>query len=127
MEKEDFAERFEDLRISQGARKQAGHLYRNFGEASKAARDFGFRDQIQRAGVSVMNNIAEGFERGSQADFDRFLKFAKGSCGEVRSMLYLAEDLGYLPAATASADREFAEGLSRSIASLEKSIRTKLD
>lgn len=127
MKNDDFAERFEDLRIWQAARKQAGQLYRVTGPDSLCSRDFGFRDQIQRAAVSVMNNIAEGFERGFQTEFSRFLKIAKGSCGEVRSMLYLAEDLEYLTPEEAIAHRAAAENLSRSIAALEKSIRTKLD
>lgn len=56
-------------------------------------KDWGFRDQIQRASVSIMNNIAEGSESGSDAKFVNFLNIAKGSCSEVRSMLYLCEDL----------------------------------
>lgn len=59
-------------------------------------RDFGFRDQLQRASVSVMNNIAEGFERQTNKEFRQFLFVAKGSCAEVRSMLFLALDLSYL-------------------------------
>ncbi|MEQ1841093.1 MAG: four helix bundle protein, partial [Verrucomicrobiales bacterium] len=92
----ELAKQFEDLRIWQQAREQAAKLYSIFGAGSVSERDFGFRDQIQRAGVSVMNNIAEGFERRSKPDFARFLDLAKGSCGEVRSMLHLAEDLSYL-------------------------------
>ncbi len=59
-------------------------------------KDFGFRDQIQRASVSIMNNIAEGFERNSDKEFKYFLFIAKGSCGEVRSMLYLAKEFMYI-------------------------------
>ena len=58
-------------------------------------RDYGFKDQIQRASVSIMNNIAEGFESGSDAKFIYFLNIAKGSCSEVKSMLYLCEDFHY--------------------------------
>lgn len=83
---------FEELLVWKEARVLTVELYRQFGNL----KDFGFRDQIQRASVSIMNNIAEGFERGSDADFLRFLFIAKSSAGEVRSMIYLAEDLGYL-------------------------------
>lgn len=58
-------------------------------------RDYGFRDQIQRAAVSIMNNIAEGFESGSDAKFLNFLQISKASCAEVKSMLYLCQDFGY--------------------------------
>jgi four helix bundle protein len=62
----------------------------------KDSKDFGFRDQICRASVSIMNNIAEGFERKSDSEFKHFLFMAKGSCGEVRSMLHLAIELNYI-------------------------------
>ncbi|MEC5128568.1 four helix bundle protein [Verrucomicrobiales bacterium BCK34] len=127
MSQSNFAERFEDLRVWQDARTQAGELYREFGDQTAAARDFGFRDQIQRASVSVMNNISEGFERGYQTEFARFLKIAKASCGEVRSMLYLAEDLGYLNSEKAELHRNNSEKLSRSLSALESSIRKNLN
>ena len=117
------AERFEDLRIWQNARVQANGVYDSFGSDSVSSRDFGFRDQIQRCAVSVMNNIAEGFERRSDQDFARFLDIAKGSNGEVRSMLYLAEDRNYLPFQTAEEMRNFSEELSRAIESLSKHLR----
>ena len=59
-------------------------------------RDFSFRDQIRRASISIMNNIAEGFERKGNKEFKNFLFIAKGSCAEVKSMLYLCNDFGYL-------------------------------
>jgi len=117
------AERFEDLRIWQNARIQANGVYDSFGSDSVSSRDFGFRDQIQRCAVSVMNNIAEGFERRSDPDFARFLDIAKGSNGEVRSMLYLAEDRDYLPFQRAEEMRNFSEDLSRAIESLSKHLR----
>ena len=61
----------------------------------ETCKDWGFKDQIQRASVSIMNNIAEGSESGSDAKFVNFLNIAKGSCSEVRSMLYLCEDLSF--------------------------------
>ena len=82
---------FEDLEVWQDARTLAKSIY----ELMSDNRDFGFRDQIQRAAVSIMNNIAEGSESGSNATNIRFLNIAKGSCAEVRSMLYLANDLDY--------------------------------
>jgi four helix bundle protein len=116
-------ERFEDLRIWQSARVQANSIYDSFGYDSPSGRDFGFRDQIQRCAVSVMNNIAEGFERKSDPDFARFLDIAKGSNGEIRSMLYLAEDRGYLSTAVAEQMRNFSEDISRGIESLAKHLR----
>ncbi|MCS3112293.1 four helix bundle protein [Segatella hominis] len=82
-------DRFEDIIAWQKAKELTIQVYQLF-ENSK---DFGFKDQIQRASVSVMNNIAEGFERKSNNEFKHFLFIAKGSCGEVRSMLYLAKEL----------------------------------
>jgi four helix bundle protein len=118
-----IAQRFENLRIWQDARIQANAIYDSFGSDSISARDFGFRDQIQRCGVSVMNNIAEGFERRTDQDFARFLDIAKGSNGEVRSMLYLAEDRQYLPFEQAEQMRSFSETISRGMESLAKHLR----
>ena len=87
-----MAERnFESLRIWQEARVFVNDIY----GLMQNCRDWGFRDQIQRAAVSIMNNIAEGNESGSDAKYAYFLNIAKGSCSEVRSMLYLCEDLGF--------------------------------
>ena len=71
-----------------------------------------------------MNNIAEGFERKTAKDFAHFLDLAKGSCGEVRSMLYVAEDLGYVTAQKAKALRDSAENLSKGIAAFQKHLRS---
>lgn len=120
---ENIAREFEDLRIWQQARAQAVAIYRSLAAKTPAERDYGFRDQVQRAAVSVMNNIAEGFERRTPADFARFLDTAKGSCGEVRSMLYLAQDLAYLPTEEAEQKREDARSISRGIEALAKRLR----
>lgn len=80
---------FEDIQAWQKAKKLSLNTYRMFNKS----RDYGFREQVQRASVSVMNNIAERFERQSKPEFRRFLFIAKGSAGEVRSMLTLAKEL----------------------------------
>jgi len=86
---------FEELIAWQKARELAGFVY-ELTRHEKFARDYGLRDQIQRAASSVMHNIAEGFESGSDPEFVRFLKIARRSAGEVHSQLYLALDIGYL-------------------------------
>jgi len=112
-------ESFEDLRIGQAARILVKEVYTDF----KDCRDFGFRDQIQRAAVSIMNNTAEGFERRSDADFARFLDIAKGSCGEVRGMYYTATDLDCVSAETAGQRQERACSIPSGIGSLLKHLR----
>ena len=82
---------FEDLEVWQDAKTLTLSIY----QIMRDNRDYGFRDQIQRASVSIMNNIAEGSESGSGATNIRFLQIAKGSCAEVRSMLYICTELGY--------------------------------
>lgn len=85
-------EKFEDIIAWRKAEELTLLIYKIF----KDNKDFGFKDQIQRASVSIMNNIAEGFERRGDKEFKHFLFIAKGSCGEVRSMLYLALKLEYI-------------------------------
>ena len=119
-----LARNFEDLKVWQESRLQVVWIYQHFGTGNKKV-DFGFRDQIQRAAVSVMNNIAEGFERGTRKDFARFLDLAKGSAGEVRSMLSVAVELGYLSDDIATKQIEQSLGISRSLAALAKSLRLK--
>lgn len=87
-------ERFEDLVVWQMARTITVDVYRLTNAMEK--RDYGFCDQVRRAAVSVMNNIAEGYDRGSNKDFAKFLFIARGSCGEIRSMLYVALDQHYI-------------------------------
>ena len=88
-------ERFEDLVAWQKARMLALAIYQATRQGN-FAKDFGLSGQIQRAAVSAMSNIAEGFERGNRGEFFQFLSIAKSSCAEVRSQLYLAFDVGYL-------------------------------
>ncbi|HQO65044.1 MAG TPA: four helix bundle protein, partial [Syntrophorhabdus sp.] len=88
-------EKFEDIEAWEKARRIAKNVYAACRQV-EFSRDFGLRDQMQRAAVSIMSNIAEGFERGTNKEFIQFLFIAKGSAGEVRSQLYLALDLGYI-------------------------------
>jgi four helix bundle protein len=85
-------QRFEEIVAWQRGQDLAIEIYSIF----NSVRDFGFKDQICRAAVSVSNNIAEGFDRKSRADFSRFLYIALSSCSEVKSMLYLAHRLNYI-------------------------------
>jgi four helix bundle protein len=86
---------FEDLEIWKDARALTRGIYQ-LTKDSKFSKDFALRDQIQRAAVSIMSNIAEGFERGGNQEFIQFLYVAKASCGEVRSQLYVALDQSYI-------------------------------
>ncbi len=111
-------DRFEDIIAWQKAKELAIAIYATFSSTN----DFGFKDQVQRAAVSVMNNIAEGFERKSNNEFKHFLYIAKGSSGEIRSMLYLAKDLRKLPDEKAEKLLDMAEEISKILSGLIKSL-----
>ena len=85
-------EKFEDIIAWQKAKTINIFIYNNFSNR----RDFCFKDQIQRASISIMNNIAEGYERMTNKEFRNFLFIAKGSCAELRSMLYIVLELKYI-------------------------------
>ena len=86
---------FENLQVWQDTRKFVKSIY-ELTSSGNFKRDFGLKDQIQRAAVSIMNNISEGYERDSNKELIMFLGYAKGSAGEVRSMLYITLDLNYI-------------------------------
>ena len=86
---------FEDLEIWKESRRLTKEIYR-LTKREKFWKDFALCGQVQRAATSIMSNIAEGFERGGNQEFTQFLYVAKGSCGEVRSQIYVAIDQGYL-------------------------------
>lgn len=86
------ANSFKDLIVWQKSAELTVSIYDEF----KNLKDFGFKDQIQRASVSIMNNIAEGYAKRSDKSFKNFLSIAKGSCAEVESMIYLAQKLNYI-------------------------------
>jgi len=88
-------EKFEDLIAWQKSRILTADIYR-LTQTGGFAKDFGLKNQIQRAAVSVMSNIAEGYERKRSTEFHQYLSIAKSSCAEVRSQLYVALDVGYI-------------------------------
>lgn len=114
-------ERFEDIIAWQKAKELTISIYNEL----ESSRDFGFKDQIQRASISIMNNIAEGFERRSNKEFSYFLFVAKGSCGEVRSMLLLATELKKIEKQKAEKFAAQAEEISKILSGLIKSLNTK--
>ena len=119
-------ERFEDLIAWQKARLLTTEIYR-ISMHGEFAKDFGLRDQIRRAAVSVMSNIAEGFERGSRGEFHQFLVIAKASCAEVRSQLYVAQDVGYINQKTFDAINSSTSELSRIIGGLRAAVQKQRD
>lgn len=112
-------QKFEDIIAWQKGQDLAVEIYAVF----KDSKDYGFKDQICRATVSISNNIAEGFDRSSKADFSRFLYFAISSCSEVKSMLYLAKRLEYIDNQTKKRLLEQGNEISKIIRGLIKSLR----
>ena len=114
---------FEDLRIWQLARELVRDIY----ALLATNKDFGFNSQIQRAAVSIMNNIAEGFDRSKYSKDNRqmlnFLNISYGSCGEVKSMLYTAEDLGYINSEEAKLMRNRCTDISFKIEAFIEKLR----
>ncbi len=88
--------RFEDLKVWKRAARLSADIYRELMEL----KDYGFKDQITRSGLSIPSNIAEGMERSSIKDRARFLEYAKGSCGELRTQIYIGLDIGYIKGTT---------------------------
>jgi len=88
-------------------------------------KDYGLKDQIRRAAVSVMSNIAEGFGRGGNRELMQFLYIAKGSLAEVRSILYVAQDLDYIDGKTFTAASAKAQDISNIVTAFIKSIKTR--
>lgn len=117
--------KFEDMEIWKRSARLSADLYKSFADC----RDFGFRDQITRSGLSIPSNIAEGSERGSKRDFIRFLQYAKGSSGELRTQTYIGMDIGYIEQVQGKAwvneTREISAMLVGFINSIEKQLNTE--
>lgn len=118
------ANRFEELVAWQKARVLAKEIYLA-SSSGEFSRDFGLRDQMRRAAVSIMSNIAEGFERGNPGDFHRFLSIGKGSSREIRSQLYVALDVGYLDQSKFESLMTMAEESSRIVSGLRTAVESK--
>jgi four helix bundle protein len=119
--KMNVGEGFEKLEVWKKACRLVVDVYKAFSEC----KDFGFKDQICRAAVSVPSNTAEGYERNSPRDFVRFLNIAKGSIGELRTQLYIARELGYLEKEIFEDLLERSKEISAMLAGLIKTVGKK--
>jgi four helix bundle protein len=114
---------FEKLEVWKRSSRQCVDLYRALSEC----REFGLKDQISRSALSVPSNIAEGYERDSTAEYVRFLRIAKGSCGELRTQLYIAKAVGALGQPVADEFIQEASELSRMIHGLITKLRAETE
>ena len=117
-----IARRFEELDVWKLSRKFAERIYR-VTSIDPFARDFSLRDQLRRSSGSVMDNIAEGFERDGTKEFIQFLYIAKASCGESRSQIYRAKDANYLEEGEFELLKKEAEVISRSLSNFIKYLK----
>ncbi len=113
--------RFEELDVWKKAARLSADLYKIMAES----KDFGFRDQITRAGLSIPSNIAEGYERSTDKEIANFLNYAKGSAGELRTQIYIGMDIGYIEHETGKRLLIQAEEISRMLHGLIKSVRSR--
>ena len=120
------AERFEDLIAWQKARELTRAIYEVTTQGG-LARDLGLAGQLRRAAVSAMSNVAEGFDRDGMAEFHRFLTIAKASCGETRSLLYVALDVGYIDDATFDRLKDRTDEAARVINGLRTAVARRRD
>lgn len=114
--------KFEDLDVWRRSKELSVQLYK----VSAPIRDRGFRDQLTRAGLSIPSNIAEGHDRGSVRESIRFLNIAKGSCGEVRTQIYVGIDVGYIEPKVGEAWLEETEAISNKLGGLIRAKKTFL-
>lgn len=114
--------RFEEMKVWQEARQLTNNIYRLTSNAN-FKKNFGLKDQTQRSSVSVMSNIAEGYERGTNKEFIHFLNYAKGSVGELRSQLYIALDLEYIAQTEFEINYNMSVSISTQLANFIKYLR----
>ena len=118
-------DKFEDLVAWQRSRELTREVYR-LCATPKVRRDFGFCSQVQRASVSIMSNLAEGFERARPKEFHQALSISKGSCAEVRSLLYVALDCGYVTIAEYDRINTIAVSASQLIGALRAAVARRI-
>ena len=110
---------FEDLEVWKRAANLSAEIYRGF----QNLKDYGFRDQITRSGLSIPSNIAEGFERKSNKEFVVFLNYARGSCGELRTQILIGMSINYISSAVGRAWLEETKRISAMITALMKTTK----
>jgi len=111
--------KFEDLDVWKRAARLSANIYKEL----KELKDFGFKDQITRAGLSIPSNLAEGFERESPKECITFLSYARGSCGELRTQMYIGMEIGYISNNVGSAWIQETRDISSMLTGLMKTKR----
>lgn len=117
---------FEDLIIWQKAQELAVKIYQLADSNKFIVKDFALKDQLKSASISISDNIAEGFEYNNNPDFHRFLRIAKGSCGEIRNKILFVKRLNYIEEKTGNELSEEAKQLGRQIGELIKKVKLKI-
>ena len=114
--------RFEDLDVWKKSARLSADIFKQL----MSLRDFGFRDQLTRSGLSIPSNIAEGFERDSQKETITFFAYAKGSCGELRTQIYIGVDIGYIDKETGKTWVKETKEISAMLVGLMKHRRAQI-
>jgi len=109
--------RFEDLEVWKRSSRLCVSVYKELA----CCKDYGFKDQITRCSLSIPSNIAEGYERGTDKDSNRFFYYSKGSCGELRTQIYIGIEIGYIKKETGLQWKNEVEQLSKMLSALIKS------
>ena len=115
--------KFEDLDVWKRSARMSAEIYM----AMADLKDYGFKDQICRSGLSVPSNIAEGMDRISQKEFLQFLRYAKGSCGELRTQIYIWQEIGYIEKPMAHAWIQESKEISSMLVGLMKTIQSRIE
>ena len=115
--------KFEDLDVWKRSARMSAEIYM----AMADLKDYGFKDQICRSGLSVPSNIAEGMDRISQKEFLQFLRYAKGSCAELRTQIYIGQEIGYIEKPMAQAWIQESKEISSMLVGLMKTVQSRIE